>query len=109
MKRNYFVVVLIMFVFFIISFLTNILGPLIPDIIKDFSVSKAMAAFLPFSFFIAYGVFSIPSGIAIEKFSEKKMMAVAFAISFFGGSFVSGSDVITFYDRIGNGHAASGD
>ena len=84
MQRNYFVVVLIMFVFFIISFLTNILGPLIPDIIKDFSVSKAMAAFLPFSFFIAYGVFSIPSGIAIEKFSEKRIMITAFGISFLG-------------------------
>jgi fucose permease len=84
MKRSYFVVVLIMFVFFIISFLTNILGPLIPDIIKDFEVSKGMAAFLPFSFFIAYGVFSIPSGILIEKFNEKRIMVSAFGISFSG-------------------------
>lgn len=84
MKRNYFIVALIMFVFFIISFLTNILGPLIPDIIKDFEVSKAIAASLPFSFFIAYGVFSIPSGIAIEKFSEKKIMVSAFGIAFAG-------------------------
>ena len=84
MRKSYFVVVLIMFVFFIISFLTNILGPLIPDIIKDFEVSKGMAAFLPFSFFIAYGVFSIPSGILIEKFNEKWIMVSAFGISFLG-------------------------
>ncbi len=84
MKRNYFIVVLIMFVFFVISFLTNILGPLIPDIIKDFDVSKAVAAFLPFSFFIAYGVFSIPSGILIEKYSEKKIMVSAFGIALAG-------------------------
>lgn len=84
MKRNYFIVVLIVFIFFIISFLTNIMGPLIPDIIKDFKVSKAMAAFLPFSFFIAYGVFSIPSGIAIEKYSEKKIMVAAFGVAFLG-------------------------
>lgn len=84
MKRNYFVVILIMFVFFIISFLTNIMGPLIPDIIKDFEVSKAMAAFLPFSFFIAYGVLSIPSGMLIEKFNEKWIMVSAFGIAFLG-------------------------
>ena len=84
MRKSYFIVVLIMFVFFIISFLTNILGPLIPDIIKDFEVSKGMAAFLPFSFFIAYGVFSIPSGILIEKFNEKWIMVSAFGISFLG-------------------------
>ncbi len=84
MKRNYFIVVVIVFIFFIISFLTNIMGPLIPDIIKDFEVSKAMAAFLPFSFFIAYGVFSIPSGIAIEKYSEKKIMVTAFGVAFIG-------------------------
>ena len=29
MKRNYYVVALILFVFFVISFLTNIMGPLV--------------------------------------------------------------------------------
>lgn len=36
MKSRYFMVGLIMLVFFVISFLTNILGPLIPDIIQSF-------------------------------------------------------------------------
>ena len=84
MQRNYFIVVLIIFVFFIISFLTNIMGPLIPDIIKDFNVSLAMAALLPFSFFIAYGVLSIPAGMAVEKYKEKWVMAFAFFIAFLG-------------------------
>ena len=34
MKRNYYTVALIMLTFFVISFLTNVIGPLIPDIIK---------------------------------------------------------------------------
>ncbi|RKD90370.1 MFS transporter [Mangrovibacterium diazotrophicum] len=85
MKRNYWIVVLILFVFFVISFLTNIMGPLIPDIINDFDVSLAMASLLPFAFFIAYGVFSIPAGMAIEKYHEKSVMVFAFAVSFLGG------------------------
>jgi len=89
MQRNYFVVGLIMFIFFIISFLTNIMGPLIPEIIEDFQVSKGMAAFLPFAFFVAYGVFSIPSGIAIDKYKEKWNMLAAFAVAAAGASLFS--------------------
>src|SRR5665811_1221052 len=84
MKRNYYIVSLIMLTFFVISFLTNIIGPLIPDIIKDFNLSLTLVALLPFAFFIAYGVMSIPSGMLLEKYKEKKIMVVAFIIAFFG-------------------------
>lgn len=86
MKRNYFIVGLILLTFFVISFLTNILGPLVPDIIESFDLSLTMVAFLPFAFFIAYGVMSIPSGILVEKYGEKKVMVAAFMISFFGAA-----------------------
>ncbi len=89
MKRNYFIVALILFIFFVISFLTNILGPLIPEIIKDFNTSLTMAAFLPFSFFIAYGVLSIPSGMIVEKYKEKNVIISAFLISFIGAMLFS--------------------
>lgn len=84
MKRNYFIVGLIFLIFFVISFLTNILGPLIPDIIKSFSLSLTLAGFLPFSFFVAYGVMSIPAGAFVEKFGGKPVMAAAFVLAFIG-------------------------
>jgi FHS family L-fucose permease-like MFS transporter len=84
MKRNYYIVALIMLTFFVISFVTNVIGPLIPDIIKGFSLSLTLVALLPFAFFIAYGVMSIPSGMLIEKYNEKKMMVVAFIVAFLG-------------------------
>jgi fucose permease len=83
-QRNYYIVTLIMLTFFVISFLTNIIGPLVPDIIKGFRLSLVMVGLLPFAFFIAYGVMSIPSGILIEKYSGKSMMIVAFIIAFIG-------------------------
>ena len=58
-------IMLIMLIFFVISFLTNILGPIIPDIIKSFSLGIGLAGFLPFSFFIAYGIMSVPAGLLI--------------------------------------------
>src|SRR5436190_15266072 len=84
MKRNYSIVALIMLTFFVISFVTNVIGPLVPDIISGFNLSLTLVALLPFAFFIAYGVMSIPSGMLIEKYNEKKMMVVAFIIAFVG-------------------------
>lgn len=77
-------IILIMLIFFVISFLTNILGPIIPDIIKSFNLGIGMAGFLPFSFFIAYGFMSVPAGILIEKYSEKPVMISAFILAFLG-------------------------
>ncbi|HEK84825.1 MAG TPA: MFS transporter [Candidatus Aminicenantes bacterium] len=83
-QRNYYLVILIFLTFFVISFLTNIIGPLIPDIIQSFSLSLALAGVLPFSFFIAYGVMSIPAGFLVEKYSEKPVMLLAFFLALAG-------------------------
>jgi MFS transporter, FHS family, L-fucose permease len=78
MAGRRFIVAVVFAIFFVISFLTNILGPLVPDIIRSFHVSLTMAAVLPFSFFIAYGVMSIPAGFLVERWGEKRLMASAF-------------------------------
>ncbi len=46
-------------------------------------------AVLPFAFFIAYGVMSIPAGLLIERFEEKPVMVAAFAIAFVGSSLLA--------------------
>lgn len=84
MKRNYYIVGLVFLVFFVISFLTNIIGPLVPDIINSFRLSLTLVALLPFAFFIAYGVMSIPSGMLVERFKEKPIMVGAFIVAFAG-------------------------
>ena len=84
MKRNTIIVVLILLTFFVISFLTNILGALNPKVTESFKLTETMAGFLPFAFFIAYGVMSIPSGFLVEKWGEKKMMILAFILAFTG-------------------------
>lgn len=84
MKRNNFIVALIFLIFFVISFITNILGSLNPDVIKSFNLSLTLAALLPFAFFIAYGVMSIPAGMLVEKYKEKKIMLAAFIVTFIG-------------------------
>jgi len=84
MRRNKFVVILILCIWFVISFITNILGPIMPVLIDNFQLSLTLAAFLPFSFFLAYGIMSIPAGMMIEQFGEKASMLVAFGLTFTG-------------------------
>ena len=84
MKSSTLIVILILLIFFVISFLTNILGPIIPDLIDSFHLSIGLAGFLPFAFFVAYGVMSIPSGVMVEKNREKRVLIWAFLLAFAG-------------------------
>ena len=81
--------VLVFLIFIAISLLTNIFGPIIPDIISGFSLSLTAAALLPFSFFLAYGVMSIPAGMVVERYGEKPVILLAFALSFAGALLVA--------------------
>jgi fucose permease len=83
-RRSLGMVALIMLTFFVISLLTNIVGPLVPDIIKSFDLSLTLVALLPFAFFIAYGVMSIPSGMLLERVREKPVMIGAFVLALAG-------------------------
>jgi fucose permease len=77
-------IALVFLVFFVMSLLTNILGPILPDIISSFHVSLTAAGLLAFAFFIAYGVVSIPSGFLMERFHEKPVMVWSFVVSTLG-------------------------
>ncbi|HSB17342.1 MAG TPA: MFS transporter [Bryobacteraceae bacterium] len=75
---------LVFLVFFLISILTNIMGPLIPEIIRGFRVSLAAAGLLPFVFFLAYGLVSIPAGIVMERTSVKTVVIGALVLEVAG-------------------------
>ena len=97
MKRNYYIVGLILLTFFVISFFTNILGALNQSVSESFGLTETMAGFLPFSFFIAYGVMSIPSGFLLEKFGEKRMLVLAFSLALAGALGFASSPTFTVF------------
>lgn len=85
MKKHLGMLTLIMAFWFTISFITNILGPLIPDIIHNFQLSDlAMAGFIPTSFFLAYAIMSIPAGLLIDRFGEKPVLWCGFLMPLIG-------------------------
>lgn len=58
-----------------------------PALIENYKLSLTLAAFLPFSFFLAYGIMSIPSGMMIEQLGERISMLIAFEFTFLGSFF----------------------
>jgi len=78
------IVVYILCVWFVISFVTNLIGPLMPVIIHDFGLSLALAGLLPFSFFLAYGIVSIPAGLLVEARGPRTTLLAAFALNLLG-------------------------
>lgn len=75
----------IMMFWFAIAFISNILGAIIPDIIDNFHLKDlTLAGFIPTSFFVAYAVMSIPSGILVDKYGEKAILLIGFILSFIG-------------------------
>jgi fucose permease len=79
-KRYYHLVILVIVIFSVISFITNILNSIIADVKESFELSLTLTGLLPFSFFIAYGVMSIPAGFLAERFTNKKLLSASFLL-----------------------------
>jgi FHS family L-fucose permease-like MFS transporter len=84
MKTRVLIISYIMLVWFVISFVTNLIGPLMPIIISDFHLSLWLAGFLPFSFFLAYGLISIPAGALVEARGIRPTLLAAFGLNLLG-------------------------
>jgi FHS family L-fucose permease-like MFS transporter len=84
MKTRVLIISYIMLVWFVISFVTNLIGPLMPIIIGDFHLSLGLAGFLPFSFFLAYGLISIPAGALVEARGPRTTLLAAFGLNLLG-------------------------
>ena len=84
MRGSALLMLFIMVIWFVISFVTNLIGPLMPTIISDFHLSLFLAGVLPFSFFIAYGLISIPAGALVEKRGPRTTLLGAFALNLAG-------------------------
>ena len=84
MRSSALLMLFIMLIWFVISFVTNLIGPLMPTIISDFHLSLALAGFLPFSFFLAYGLISIPAGALVEARGPRTTLLAAFTLNLAG-------------------------
>lgn len=77
-------IITMIFLFGMISFVTNLAAPMGIVLKNQFSVSNALGMLGNFGNFIAYAVMGIPSGILLQKVEYKKTALIAVAIGFIG-------------------------
>ena len=84
-KKNYTLVIIVMiFLFGMISFVTNLASPM-GDILKyQFGVANWMGTLGVFANFIAYAIMGYPAGIMLERMGYKKTALAAVAVGFVG-------------------------
>ena len=84
-KRNYILPIIVMiFLFGMISFVTNLASPM-GDILKSqFGVANWMGTLGVFANFIAYAVMGIPTGNMLQNMGYKKTALIAVAVGFIG-------------------------
>lgn len=84
-KQNYLLPIIVMiFLFGMISFVTNLASPM-GDILKhQFKVANWMGTLGVFANFIAYAIMGYPAGNMLQKYGYKKTSLIAVAIGFIG-------------------------
>lgn len=84
-KQNYVLPIVVMiFLFGMISFVTNLASPM-GDILKyQFNVPNWMGTLGVFANFIAYAIMGYPAGNMLQKYGYKKTALVAIAVGFIG-------------------------
>ena len=77
-------IITMIFLFGMISFVTNLAAPMGIVLKNQFDVSNALGMLGNFGNFIAYAVMGIPSGILLQRVGDKKTALIAVAIGFIG-------------------------
>ena len=84
-KRNYALPILMMiFLFGMIAFVTNLAAPMGAVLKEQFGVSNAQGLLGNMANFIAYAVMGIPAGILLQRIGYKKTALLAIVIGFVG-------------------------
>jgi FHS family L-fucose permease-like MFS transporter len=84
-KKNYTLPIVMMILLFgMISFVTNLAAPMGVVLKSQFGVSNAMGLLGNMANFIAYAVMGIPGGILLQRIGYKKTALLAIAIGFVG-------------------------
>jgi fucose permease len=107
--KNFRIVVLVMLVFVVVSFITNLMDPMGTDLQASFKLTETQLGYLSFAMFLAYAFMSLPAGLLVERFSAKAVLITAFLLAILGAFAIAAhptfATVIPAFFLIGVGFA----
>ena len=83
-KGNIVAIIAMIFLFGMISFVTNLASPMGDILSSQFQVAKWVGTLGVFANFIAYAIMGYPAGNLLQKFGYKKTALIAIAVGFIG-------------------------
>jgi FHS family L-fucose permease-like MFS transporter len=83
-QNNIVAIIMMIFLFGMISFVTNLAAPMGNVLKEQFGVSNSMGMLGNLANFIAYAVMGIPAGILLQKYGYKKTALIAIIVGFIG-------------------------
>ena len=91
-NKNIISIAIMILLFGMISFVTNLAAPMGIVVKEQFLISDALGMLGNFANFIAYAIMGIPAGLLLQKIGYKKTALVAIAVGFAGVAiqFISG-------------------
>ena len=94
-NRNYYLLFVTVLLYISFGLLTSVIGVIIDKFQSTYNVSLSVAGLLPFAFFLAYGITSIPFGMAMDKYGAKTilllgtlMMTISSFLLFFSDNYL---------------------
>ncbi len=70
--------------YFTFGMISNVIGVVIPEVIKEYNLSLFAAGLLAFAFFLAYGLCSIPTGVIMDRIGWRPMVLTGVALMTLG-------------------------
>lgn len=70
--------------YFSFGMITNVIGVIIPELIRQYQLTLFAAGCLAFSFFLAYGVCSIPAGLLMDRLGAKPLVVAGVSLMTIG-------------------------
>lgn len=81
-RRFLLIVTILIYVTF--GLVTSVIGVIIDKFQLQYDVPLRVAAFLPFAFYLSYGLFSIPFGVQIDRFGAKLVLVTGMVLMTLG-------------------------
>ena len=73
-KKHTYLLIVTVLMYISFGLLSSVIGVIIDKFQVEYNVSLTVAALLPFAFFLAYGITSIPFGMAMDRYGAKSIL-----------------------------------
>lgn len=79
-RKNKYLLMITVLMYVAFGLLTSVIGVIIDKFQSEYNLPLQIAALLPFAFYLSYGIFSIPFGIAMDRISARFVLLVGMVL-----------------------------